>query len=82
MQAFARLGVVPPRAVLLYGAPGTGKTMLARVVAAQCRANFLNISIPDVLSSGVGDTEKSLANVFKLAQACKYGLLCVISAVA
>lgn len=72
-QAFARLGIEPPRGVLLYGPPGTGKTMLARVVAAQCRANFLNIGIPDIIRSGVGDSEKALATVFKLAFAVRWG---------
>ena len=71
LQAFVRMGIQPPRAVLLTGAPGTGKTMLARVVASACRANFINVSIPDVLRSAVGDSEKAIADVFKLAKACK-----------
>ncbi len=50
---------------------GTGKTMLARVVAAQCHANFLSVTIPAILSSAVGDSEKALSDVFRLASLCR-----------
>jgi SpoVK/Ycf46/Vps4 family AAA+-type ATPase len=46
--------------------------MLARVVAAQCRANFLNVGIPDIIRSGVGDSEKAIATVFKLALTVRF----------
>ncbi len=65
------MGIQPPRAVLLVGAPGTGKTMLARVVAAACHANFVSVCIPDILRSAVGDSEKAIADVFRLAEACR-----------
>jgi hypothetical protein len=50
---------------------GTGKTMLARVVAVQCRANFISVTIPAILSSAVGDSEKALSDVFRLAKTCR-----------
>ena len=47
--------------------------MLARVVASQCGANFLSVTIPSILHSAVGDSEKALADVFRLAKTCRYG---------
>lgn len=64
------MGVRPPSGVLLYGAPGTGKTLLARAVAGTVAANFLSVRVPDILSSGVGDSEKALRDVFLLARSC------------
>jgi SpoVK/Ycf46/Vps4 family AAA+-type ATPase len=45
--------------------------MLARVVAVQCRANFISVTIPAILSSAVGDSEKALSDVFRLAKTCR-----------
>jgi transitional endoplasmic reticulum ATPase len=65
---FQRAGVRPPRGVLLHGAPGTGKTLLARAVARQAGANFISIKGPQLLSKYVGDSEKGIRDVFRKAR--------------
>jgi len=67
-DAFRRLGVKPPRGVLLYGAPGTGKTLLAKAVANECESNFISIKGPELLSKWVGESEKAVREVFKKAR--------------
>ena len=67
-DAFKRLGVKPPKGVLLYGAPGTGKTMMAKAVANESQANFISIKGPELLSKWVGESEKAVREVFKKAR--------------
>ena len=55
--------------VLLYGPPGCGKTMMARAVAGECKANFVSVGISDVLSVWFGDSEENLAALFEKARA-------------
>ena len=68
-ELFARLGVVPPKGVLLHGAPGTGKTLLARAVANECRASFLHINGPDLMHKYYGESEQRLKQLFEDAAA-------------
>jgi len=67
-DAFKRLGVRPPRGILLYGAPGTGKTLLAKAVATESEANFISIKGPELYSKWVGESEKAVREVFKKAR--------------
>ncbi|MEM4246969.1 MAG: CDC48 family AAA ATPase, partial [Candidatus Woesearchaeota archaeon] len=67
-EAFTRLGVKPPKGILLYGAPGTGKTLLAKAVAHESEANFISIKGPELLSKWVGESEKAVREVFKKAR--------------
>lgn len=67
-QLFDRLGVEPPRGILLYGAPGTGKTLLAKAVANEANVNFVTINSPEVVSKFYGDSEEKLRNIFKDAE--------------
>ena len=66
--AFKRLGVSPPRGILLYGAPGTGKTLLAKAVATESQANFISVNGPELLSKWVGESEKAVRQIFLKAR--------------
>jgi len=66
-ELFTRLGVDPPRGVLLHGPPGTGKTRLAQAVANESDAHFLLINGPEIMGSGYGESEKRLREVFEEA---------------
>jgi len=67
-ELFQRLGVDPPKGVLLYGPPGTGKTRLARAVANESEAQFFHIAGPEIVGSAYGESEKRLREVFEEAQ--------------
>ncbi|MGE4323678.1 MAG: CDC48 family AAA ATPase [Sphingobium sp.] len=66
-ELFQRLGVDPPRGVLLHGPPGTGKTRLARAVANESDAEFFLINGPEIMGSAYGESEKQLREVFEAA---------------
>ena len=66
-ELFQRLGVDPPKGVLLHGPPGTGKTLLARAVANESSAEFFLINGPEIMGSGYGESEKKLREVFEQA---------------
>ena len=63
-ELFTRLGVDPPKGVLLHGPPGTGKTRLAQAVANESDAAFFTINGPEIMGSGYGDSEKRLREIF------------------
>ncbi len=67
-EAFKRLGVRPPRGIMIYGAPGTGKTLLAKAVATESEANFILVKGPELLSKWVGESEKAVRKVFDKAR--------------
>ena len=67
-EIFDRLGIDPPRGVLLHGAPGTGKTLLAKAVANESGSNFVPINGPEVMSKYVGEAEKKIREIFKEAE--------------
>ena len=66
-ELFIRLGVEPPKGVLLHGPPGTGKTRLAQAVANESDAEFFTINGPEIMGSGYGESEKRLREVFEEA---------------
>jgi transitional endoplasmic reticulum ATPase len=66
-ELFQRLGVDPPKGVLLHGPPGTGKTRLARAVANESAARFFHIAGPEVMGSAYGESEKRLRQLFEEA---------------
>jgi SpoVK/Ycf46/Vps4 family AAA+-type ATPase/intein/homing endonuclease len=67
-ESFERIGIRPPKGILLYGPPGSGKTLLARAVATESGANFISIKGPEITSKWVGESEKNIRDIFKRAR--------------
>jgi len=67
-EVFKRMGIKPPRGILLYGPPGCGKTLLARAVATESEANFISVKGPEIFSKWVGESEKAIREVFRKAR--------------
>ncbi len=67
-ELFSRLGIDPPRGVLLHGPPGTGKTMLAKAVANESNVYFITINGPEIVSKYYGESEQRLREVFDEAE--------------
>ncbi len=67
-EAFEAINTKPPKGILLFGPPGTGKTMLAKAVANESEANFISIKGPEMLSKYVGESEKAVRETFRKAK--------------
>ena len=67
-DAFERLGIEPPKGILLYGPPGCGKTLLAKAVATESEANFVSIKGPEIFSKWVGESERAIRQLFRKAR--------------
>ena len=67
-EAFSRIGINPPKGVLIWGPPGCGKTLLAKAVATESNANFISVKGPELLSKWVGESEKAVREVFRKAR--------------
>ena len=67
-ELFQKLGIVPPKGVLLHGPPGTGKTLLAKAVANEAQVHFISISAPEIMGKFVGEAEERIRNLFKEAK--------------
>jgi len=68
-DSFRRLGIEPPRGVLLYGPPGCGKTLMAKALANESGANLILVRGPELLSKWVGESERALRGIFRKAVA-------------
>ncbi|WP_254544318.1 AAA family ATPase [Halomarina pelagica] len=68
-ELFRRLGVEPPKGVLLHGPPGTGKTLIAKAVANEVAAHFITISGPEIVSKYKGESEERIREKFEEARA-------------
>lgn len=67
-ELFKRLGISPPKGVLVHGPPGTGKTLLAKAVANESNAHFIAINGPEIMSKYVGGSEEKLRELFEEAE--------------
>ncbi|KAJ8931196.1 hypothetical protein NQ314_015919 [Rhamnusium bicolor] len=67
-ESFLRLGITPPRGVLMFGPPGCSKTMIAKALATESCLNFLSIKGPELFSKWVGESEKAVRDVFRKAR--------------
>lgn len=67
-EAFQKMGIRPPKGVLLYGPPGCGKTAIAKAIATESEANFISIKGPQLVSLWVGESEKGIRKVFARAR--------------
>ncbi|HKE63524.1 MAG TPA: AAA family ATPase [Micromonosporaceae bacterium] len=67
-DTFARLGIEPPRGVLLYGPPGCGKTYLVKAIAGSGKSNVLSVKGAELLSKWVGDSERAVRELFRRAR--------------
>ena len=67
-EIFDRLGIDPPKGVLLHGPPGTGKTLLAKAVANESEANFILLNGPEIMSKFYGESEKKVRDLFEEAE--------------
>ncbi|WP_311171571.1 CDC48 family AAA ATPase [Halobellus ordinarius] len=67
-ELFQRLGIEPPKGVLLHGPPGTGKTLIAKAVANEIDASFHTISGPEIMSKYYGESEEQLREIFEEAE--------------
>jgi len=67
-KLFQHAKTVPPKGILLYGAPGTGKTLVGKAVARESEVNFISVKGPALLSKWVGESERGVREVFKKAK--------------
>jgi transitional endoplasmic reticulum ATPase len=67
-ELFTRLGIEPHSGILLYGPPGCGKTLLAKVIASESEANMFPINGPEIMNKYYGETEAKLRDIFKEAK--------------
>ena len=65
---FEHFGIKPPRGIVLFGAPGTGKTLIAKAIAHEAKANFITVKGPELISKWVGESEKAIREVFEKAK--------------
>lgn len=68
-EAFQRMGIEPPKGVLLYGPPGCSKTMMAKALATEGSMNFIVVKGPELYTMWVGESERAVRQVFQRARA-------------
>ncbi len=67
-EIYEQLRIKPPKGILLYGPPGTGKTLLAKAAASQTSVNFISVKGAELLSRYVGESERAVRNIFRIAK--------------
>jgi len=74
-DVFKKANTNPPKGILLYGAPGTGKTLLAKAAANECGVNFISVKGPSLVSMYVGESERAIRQIFKIARQASPAIL-------
>ncbi|CAG8454413.1 8388_t:CDS:10, partial [Scutellospora calospora] len=74
-EAFSRLGIKPPKGILLYGPPGCSKTLMAKALATEAGLNFIAVKGPELFSKWVGESEKAVHEVFRKARAASPSII-------
>jgi transitional endoplasmic reticulum ATPase len=74
-DVFRKANARPPKGILLYGAPGTGKTLLAKAVANESGVNFIPVKGPALMSKYIGDSERAIREVFRIAKQASPSIL-------
>ncbi|GCB74861.1 hypothetical protein scyTo_0020823, partial [Scyliorhinus torazame] len=74
-ESFTRMGIQPPKGILLYGPPGCSKTMIAKALANESGLNFLAVKGPELLSKYVGESERAVREIFRKARAVAPSIL-------
>lgn len=67
-EKYQQMGIEPSRGALLWGPPGTGKSLLAKAIANECGCNYISIKGPELLSKWVGESEQNIRNIFDKAR--------------
>ncbi|XP_033742014.1 ATPase family protein 2 homolog isoform X3 [Pecten maximus] len=74
-EAFLRMGIKPPRGVLMYGPPGCSKTMIAKALATESGLNFLAVKGPELFSKWVGESERAVRELFRKARSASPSII-------
>ncbi|NWR86150.1 SPAT5 protein, partial [Furnarius figulus] len=74
-ESFVRMGIQPPKGVLLYGPPGCSKTMIAKALAHESGLNFLAVKGPELMNKYVGESERAVREIFRKARAVSPSIL-------
>ncbi|RIB15032.1 P-loop containing nucleoside triphosphate hydrolase protein [Gigaspora rosea] len=74
-ETFSKLGIKPPKGILLYGPPGCSKTLMAKALATEAGLNFIAIKGPELFSKWVGESEKAVREVFRKARAASPSII-------
>ncbi|XP_030047628.1 LOW QUALITY PROTEIN: ATPase family gene 2 protein homolog A [Microcaecilia unicolor] len=74
-ESFLRMGIQPPKGVLLYGPPGCSKTMIAKALANESGLNFLAVKGPELMNKFVGESERAVREIFRKARAVAPSIL-------
>lgn len=74
-EAFIRMGIQPPKGILLYGPPGCSKTMIAKALANESGLNFLAVKGPELMNKYVGESERAVREIFRKARAVSPSIL-------
>lgn len=77
-ETFKRLGVRPPRGILLYGPPGCSKTLIAKALATEGGLNFIAVKGPEVFNKYVGESEKAIRDLFRKARAAAPSIIFLV----